>query len=76
MATLPEYDTSSFPSIAKAKAFLYKEGYRVRMEASKLPVKFERPGGPTLTIASDDGGKTYVPVPYPSDKEIFKLLSP
>ena len=57
---------SSMKTHAAVKAFLLTQGYRLRMEANHLPVKFERAGAPTLTIASDDGGKTYTSVPYPS----------
>ena len=64
----------TFKTIVAARIWLSSKQYTVRMEANKLPIKYERKGEPTVTIASDDNGFTFKIVPYPSDKEIFKIL--
>ena len=64
-----------FNTFARAQTFLKLQGYRERMEANNLPVKYERPGGPTMSIHRDPDGTLFEIVPYPSDKEIFKLLA-
>jgi hypothetical protein len=57
-----------------AQAELMVHGYRPRPEANDLPVKYEKDHYPALTIASDDGRKTWLIVEYPSDAEILALL--
>lgn len=63
-----------WPSIKSAQTELHKHGYKPRREANDLPVKFERMNYPALTIISDDNGKQYQIILYPSDAQIVADL--